>query len=305
MRTNVLVTLILILVISSLAKSQPYQSIFSTGQGLNIWTFRWGNMSGTTNDTVFIEKDTIVNGLLYKKVITKATYILPSIYPGGLLREDRNTGYVWYKDIIQGNGADTSERVAFRFDLNVGDTFDISNSMVGTGGYPMDWNIVDSVKTINGLKHIYFRGKHLEDEPITIIEGVGSNVGIIWKYSVSTIMMGQYLLCSYVDGQKTGYHNRKYNGACSITTGNIQSLDSNDYIISLYPQPAKDKLFIKAENGINITGYAIYNIQGQLILSQQENAVTEVDLSHIPNGTYYIKMATDNDRYTSKVFIKQ
>src|SRR5690606_4658322 len=117
----------------------------------------WSNIWGNTNDTAYIEKDTVVNGIAYKKVITKSG---TSVYGGGLLREDVNSGYVWYRDLQPtADPLDTTERIAFRFDLNVGDTFDISNRERQPGSYPLTDNIVDSVKIVNGLKHIYFRGQ--------------------------------------------------------------------------------------------------------------------------------------------------
>src|SRR5690606_34309961 len=106
-------------------------------------------------------------------------------------------------------------RLAFRFDLNVGDTFDISNHSLPLS-YPDSLNIVDSIQTINGLKYIYFKA-HYKGEPVTIIEGIGSNISILWKHNSSGIIMTeQYLLCTYKNGHKTPYINKKYTGKCEL-----------------------------------------------------------------------------------------
>lgn len=199
------------------ADSQPYQSLFSHGDFATTWTHSWINLNFGSIATSRYEKDTVVHGVAYKKVVLWP----PSMsgqFPGGLFREDTMTGRVWYRDIKMTtpySPLDTVERLAFRFDLQVGDTFDLSHT---TGWFPDSLQIVDNVQFIDGLKYIYFSAQ-VFGEPLTFIEGVGGNLGIFWKYA----NMGEaqifdlcstYLLCSYKNGEKTHYHNKKYDGDC-------------------------------------------------------------------------------------------
>ena len=198
--------------------AQPYQSIFANADGETKWVFIWHNLSISLNDTAFVEKDTTVNGIAYKKITTVGQNHDGS--GGWLMRENTDSGYVWFRSIKLRDPQldDTTEQLAFRYDLDIGDTFDISNSRLPKGSYPDSFNVVDSVRYIGGLKHIYFKGKYsyYNNEPFTIIEGVGSNMGVLWKHMSPTAMRYQYLLCSYKNGQKTTYNNRYHNGACWI-----------------------------------------------------------------------------------------
>src|SRR3546814_784425 len=184
MRPKFLLFLVLLFSICFSANSQPYQSIFSNN-GDTYWVFSWQNLSSSFQDTARVEKDTTVNGITYKKIMTGS----PDLYPGGLFRENTSTGEVWYRDlVVYRSPDDTVERLAFQFSLQAGDTFDISNTLLDPGTYPDSFNVVDSVRTIDGLKYIYFKGMY-GNEPFTIIEGIGSNVGIIWNHLKPTTIM--------------------------------------------------------------------------------------------------------------------
>lgn len=284
--TYYLLCMSLCVAFSQTGSAQPYESIF--GDNSTEWVFRWSNLPGTYTDTAFIEKDTTVNGVAYKKVITRY-----GNFKGGLLREDTDSGIVWYRDIEHTIFPDdTVETIAFRYDLNVGDTFDISNVMLQKGSYHDSLNIVDSVKTIGGLKYIYFKGQYQSGqnfkEPFTIIEGIGSNIGIFWKYYAGVQMNAQYLLCSYKDGIKTSYINRYYNGKCQVF-GNVNSINK-DSDITIYPQPATNVLYIKNDSKEQIINAQLLNQVGQVLINYTSNTLTSISLSSVPSGMYILKL---------------
>lgn len=287
--------------------AQPYQSIFGNGdQASTAWVFKYGVTPGPVVDSAYIEKDTIVNGVTYKKVITDNPN---NGYKGGLLREDVNTGKVWYRAIhFTMSQSDTIEQIAFRFDLNVGDTFDISNSYLQFG-YPDSLNIVDSIRYINGLKYIYFKGIYQPiqggyNEPFTIIEGIGSNMGVLWKHLYGgSFMADQYLLCSYKNGVKTSFQNRFYNGACTVQTGDINGLNSESRVITLYPVPAFDEININNKTTEKINKVQIISQTGQLVKEVTSLEITSVEIEEIPAGYYYLKLYTGNGYVTVKPMV--
>lgn len=282
------------------ASSQPYQSIFSDN-GDTYWVFSWQNLSSSFQDTARVEKDTIVNGITYKKVVTTD----PDLYPGGLLRENTSTGEVWYRDlIVYRSPEDTVERLAFQFALQQGDTFDISNTLLDPGTYPDSFNVVDSVRVIDGLKHIYFKGMY-GNEPFTIIEGIGSNVGIIWKHLKPTPMMSGYLLCSYKNGSKTSYKNRRYNGNCNVPGLGVEAINSTDGDILLYPHPANNLLRFKFNSPFSLTRCTVYNLVGRSISEYHSTSITEIDLRALPNGHYFLKLLTSDGQSILKKFVKE
>ncbi len=137
--------------------AQPYQSIF--GNNSTEWVYTHKDEFGNHNDTAFVLKYTLVNNKTYKLVVESYYYKTPWL----LVREDADT--VWCRSIIPlGHPDDTVERILMRMDLDIGDTFDISNFRLPTGSYPDSFNIVDSIINVNGLKHIYFKGLYAPQE---------------------------------------------------------------------------------------------------------------------------------------------
>ena len=186
----------------------PSQSLFSQyqsffGQHSTEWIFEWHNLDFGGQDTVYVEKDTVVNSLEWKKILVKSNQ---SGYSGGLLREDTTTGKVWYKGLeFYGEPEDTSELLSFDFSLEVNDSFDISNMYEGS---PPLYSKVISTYFTDGIKYIEFEDNLYSGfpfiEPYVFIEGIGGIMGVLWKQYFGGLQ-AQYLLCSYKDGVKTTY----------------------------------------------------------------------------------------------------
>jgi hypothetical protein len=69
--------------------------------------------------------------------------------------------------------------------------------------------------------------------------------------------------------------------------------------ISLYPNPATNKLFL---NSAVTLSYAIYNITGQQVLSGTYN--NGIDIAALTSGVYFIRL-NDKTNQTVKRFIKE
>ena len=74
--------------------------------------------------------------------------------------------------------------------------------------------------------------------------------------------------------------------------------ENGEAMISVYPNPAHDKLFVNAENIKNID---LYNISGQLVISSTEN---EINVSDLNPGMYFIRINCGDDVYTECVIIR-
>jgi hypothetical protein len=299
------ILLFLLLVTAHFAvQAQHYQSIF--GRQSTSWEIEWHNLPGYFQANFYVEKDTVVNGLSYKKIKTNnwANKIL--------LREDTITGKVWHKNLFFYSSAfpdldDTIEILAFDFSLMKGDTMDLRYITGGTHQYPYPLNQVDSVYYVNGLKHIQFRAipSHAPNERITFIEGVGGNLGVIWKI-YRTYMQRQYLLCSYKDGVKTSYVNKKYNGNCNPhnLNGSGENVDLLDQI-SIYPNPAQEKLFIKTAAGTNVKACQILNVFGKVIAAPEIQTDNAIDIAALSAGIYVLQLHFSNGKVNRQKFVKQ
>ena len=82
------------------------------------------------------------------------------------------------------------------------------------------------------------------------------------------------------------------------------SIDKNNLLeISLYPNPASNRLNISAAN--TIQNAEIYNVLGKKVMNVTINKTSEsIDISNLASGVYMIKYNIENSIGTAK-FIKQ
>ena len=73
-------------------------------------------------------------------------------------------------------------------------------------------------------------------------------------------------------------------------------LDNSISTISIYPNPVKNRIYIKTDQLIN--SYKIYNVMGQMVLSNIFSG--NIDISMLEKGTYFLNL----DNLKSKAFIK-
>ncbi|MCB0736208.1 MAG: T9SS type A sorting domain-containing protein [Bacteroidetes bacterium] len=92
------------------------------------------------------------------------------------------------------------------------------------------------------------------------------------------------------------YHNSKYNALSTPTP-------SKQNTLKLYPNPATQLLNIESKEPIQ--QIVIYNIQGQELEHKTLNVTsTQLNISHLPKGTYLLQTITNQKTQTTK-FIKQ
>lgn len=74
--------------------------------------------------------------------------------------------------------------------------------------------------------------------------------------------------------------------------------ENDDLMISVYPNPAHDKLFV---NAANIQRVEMYSVTGQLVLSSTDN---ELNVSGLEPGVYFIRVNCGTNVLTERVIIK-
>ncbi|URM35718.1 T9SS type A sorting domain-containing protein [Flavobacterium anhuiense] len=73
----------------------------------------------------------------------------------------------------------------------------------------------------------------------------------------------------------------------------------------MYPNPANETLNITADTDIRLTSIQIYNALGQLVrVMYNAKNVHSIDVSALPSGSYFIKIASDKGNSNAK-FIKK
>lgn len=284
-----LIALFFGLMISGQIYSQDYYPIV---QENNVWNvLKVAPTPGVPWDSTYwtmtykFYGDTIISNQTYKKVYKSEEEIPINWEYEGCIREEEQK--VWYFPQY-GN----EETLIYDFTLNIGDTVTI------LGWEPM---VVDSISQIeiNGedRKQIYFStwGQFIEHW----IEGIGSNFGIL--QSGTSLVVGWYtrFLCMLEDGELI-YMNPNYN-SCYLINTEIEEI--NNSIIKIYPNPAKDKIYINNTENIKIESISIIDLKGKNIMKFERNK-TELDLSGISTGIYLLKLTYGNEIIIKKIVIE-
>lgn len=71
--------------------------------------------------------------------------------------------------------------------------------------------------------------------------------------------------------------------------------------ISVYPNPAHDFIRIDTQSIAPVQRVDIYNSTGQMVLSTTE---TEISVSTLPQGVYFISVFTENQKFVERIVIK-
>jgi hypothetical protein len=76
----------------------------------------------------------------------------------------------------------------------------------------------------------------------------------------------------------------------------------NDNLISIYPNPAKDYLYLKINQTNIFQSIQIINYQGQVLYDNESVTENYIDISHFKNGMYFLKYSVDSE-YSIKRFV--
>jgi len=90
------------------------------------------------------------------------------------------------------------------------------------------------------------------------------------------------------------------------TTG-IATVSSSDSRIKIWPNPAKESIFIFADKMLDASNLAIINVIGQTVYTTAINSEnSNINIHNLAKGLYMIQMTDDNGRMiTARKFIKE
>lgn len=87
-------------------------------------------------------------------------------------------------------------------------------------------------------------------------------------------------------------------------TGTEEEFEQMNKQILVYPNPAKDKVNFVFGLYQNLE-INLFNLQGELILSEIYKSAAKIDISHLPTGTYIYKIAGKNGFFEEGKLVKQ
>ena len=85
------------------------------------------------------------------------------------------------------------------------------------------------------------------------------------------------------------------------SSSSVAELSPNTF--DVYPIPASDKLTIESKIS-NLTDLTLLDIMGKLVFSDKFTGTTQIDLTQIPNGIYYLNLKTTEGELTKKIIIE-
>lgn len=92
---------------------------------------------------------------------------------------------------------------------------------------------------------------------------------------------------------------------CGLETSSLSTMSNNLNTIKVYPNPAKDKLYIELPNDIvGDTTFSLMDIQGRIVLTKTSNSVNEnIDTGHLISGIYLLTIENSLGKVSKKMII--
>lgn len=260
----------------------------------------------------YLEGDSTINGKTYHKLMANSVSI-PSvdIRAGkrlqGLIRQEGRKifyrGFVLIRSphnggtpILNNTPLPKNEVLLYDFGLQKGDTLNVKNNPLfydHTLRFPDDTAYV-FLNENPGIYNIYpnyycrnIRFVAQNGNAFNILEGMGSI-----DFFLGSITYNSYINCYTNDSAITGEINMPNNSStdCDFVTS-IEKVESKNTAI-FFPQPSQGMLYF---SGIEVQSYSLYSGTGQLLITKENaNATQELNMSHWPDGLYFLHYSTRN-----------
>jgi hypothetical protein len=71
--------------------------------------------------------------------------------------------------------------------------------------------------------------------------------------------------------------------------------------VKIYPNPAQTVINIESKNSDTWDKILLYNASGQTVMALARTNSTQLDISHLPDGMYFIQLTKKGDSITRKI----
>lgn len=130
-----------------------------------------------------------------------------------------------------------------------------------------------------------------------------------WYFNLPTLQW-VYFAKIVVDGKTLEYawNGDIFSGPTTITTAVLNNT-TNFKELTIYPNPASDKITIELPNLLQNTSIKIYNVTGSVVYNEAlttiANNIKIIDTHDLTDGMYIIQIASGQDLFTQKLIIKR
>lgn len=269
--------------------AQPYKPML---EDENEWQVT-NCYGGCLTDTYYTDGDTLVNNLQYK--ILDGYHFISRTF---LLREEAPDKKVYLAKI---NLNHIDEYLLYDFSLEEGESFQMLNPL---SPFPEDggYFVLDSIRNRpladgNLYRHFYF--SPAPDNTISTwqavwVEGAGS-LSIINSPGGNPDVNGVGKLSCMFKGGGLFYEDVEIESDCNSTLSNSDSGHQEN--LRFYQDKKRQKLIVVSPE--NLIFVKIYDINGREVLYEKTalpNARTEINISQIPKGIYFISVINQSNK---------
>jgi hypothetical protein len=252
-------------------------------------------------------EDTLINSVLYKKLFLfyDTTFNKNNaVYIGGI-REDNKKVY-YLGDTIHrlkplADYFNFEEILLYDFNLNEGDTIEMGMGFADS--IPCNYAgtlIVENIDTVlvGGVlrKKIVFWGINM-----TWIEGIGNTYGLLFITShFLTSGSPQNTLICFKQNDTILYFNNNYTECMPLNISNKAT--EHNTKVTIFPNPANDKLNIEIKENSNEFSIVIFNLLGQMVKQDKLDQMTnEINISNLTKGIYNVSIINKNEIVNFKI----
>lgn len=243
----------------------------------NRWTYLESEYAwGYRSVSFFINGDTTLNQISYKKILVTSDSISTSGQFWSALREDTIA-----KKVYSFSWRYPQEVLLYDFGLAAGDSF----------LFPMFYDSntyvkLDSITLIMLLDGSIRRKFNFSYEWLNWIEGIGSEISLDYPLTIDPDR-GFQLFCFQKSNARLYFESNWFNGnSCYVPFTGINTINKIDVEIS--PNPASNSFKIKGEQ---LQSYQLTDLNGKII---QENKITNDDelipILSVSSGLYFLKV---------------
>jgi hypothetical protein len=84
----------------------------------------------------------------------------------------------------------------------------------------------------------------------------------------------------------------------------VEEITRTKDAFEVYPNPARERIFISAKNYKGVLTFAIYDIQGRIVQRGTVKTNESIAISTLQNGMYFLKMNNGKEYQVDKIIIR-
>jgi hypothetical protein len=299
--------LLLLLMLAGMAEAQHSVTREDDRDDLAMENRAWVHMyrsdyDDTTYYQLGIKGDTVVNGLVYKKLIecSHLGFPIEGQCVGGI-RTDGNGKYYFVSlpPLLPAIGqmyiCMYQEQEVMLYDFSLSE-WDYWYDPCPDAGHDIVLKVDE--EEYNGVmrKVLWF------DQHYQWIEGIGSNKGLMFPINDEVLLCGvsHRTVEVFQDGECI-YKNPEFEGVDYTGVEEECHIERRFFI---FPNPVKDELSLHYPSGIKPKHIELYDLQGRLVRTQRSN-FESVDMSQLPAGTYTLRVTLEDGTVFSDKVVRE